>query len=108
VQDQDANGDISRGRDFRVSEELIVAGVVDPRPVAGSQIAADITDARYNTRRRFRYAVQARSTHRALEKFVQRTGGGEDRPGRNRGDDSKEQRLNGKFPTLFAREITSG
>jgi len=49
-----------------------------------------------------------RSTHRALEKLVQRIGGGEDRPGRNRGDDGKEQRLNGKFPTLFAREITSG
>jgi hypothetical protein len=78
--------------------------------VAGSQIAAGITDARYNTRRRFGggYAVQARSTRRALEKFVQRTGDSEDRPGRNRGDDGKEQRLNGKFPTLFAREITSG
>ncbi len=61
-----------------------------------------------------RCAVQAplparpRSTYRALEKLVQRLGGGEDRPGRNRGDDGKEQRLNSKFPTLFAREITSG
>jgi len=49
-----------------------------------------------------------RSTCRALEKLVQRIDGSEDRPGRNRGDDGKEQRLNGKFPILFAREITSG
>jgi hypothetical protein len=44
----------------------------------------------------------------AMEKFAQRIGGDEDWPSRNRDDDGKEQRFNGKFPTLFAREITSG
>ena len=98
MQDQDANGGISRGRDFRVSEEMIVAGVADPGPSLDFKTPAGITDTGYSTR----------STRRALEKLVQRIDGSEDRPGRNRGDDGKEQRLNGKFPTLFTREITSG
>ena len=97
MQDQDANGGISRGRDFRVSEEMIVAAVADPGSVVGFSNPG-ITDTGYSTR----------STRRALEKLVQRIDGSEDRPGRNRGDDGKEQRLNGKFPILFAREITSG
>jgi len=53
-------------------------------------------------------SVKRRSTPSALKKFVQRIGDDEDRPGRNRNDDDKKQRFNGKFPTLFAREITSG
>ena len=42
----------------------------------------------------------------ALEKLVQCIGGSEDRPRGNSYDDGKEQRFDGKFPTLFAREIT--
>ena len=77
---------------------MIVAGVADPGPSLDFKTPAGITDAGYSTR----------STRRALEKLVQRIDSSEDRPGRNRGDDRKEQRLNGKFPTLFARKITSG
>ena len=67
---RDANGDKSVGRDFRVGEEMIVAGVVDLGSCA-FQIPAGITDAGYSTN----------LTRRALEKFVQRIGGGEDWPG---------------------------
>ena len=77
---------------------MIVAGVADPGPSLDFKTPAGITDAGYSTR----------STCRALEKLVQRIDGSEDRPGRNRGDDGKEQCLSGKFPTLFARKITSG
>jgi len=77
---------------------MIVAGVADPGPSLDFKTPAGITDAGYSTR----------STRRALKKLVQRIDRSEDRPGRNRGDDGKEQCLNGKFPTLFARKITSG
>jgi len=77
---------------------MIVAGVADPGPSLDFKTPAGITDAGYSTR----------STRRALEKFVQRIYSSDDGPGRDRGDDGKEQRLNGKFPTLFARKITSG
>ena len=67
---QDASGDKSVGRDFRVGEEMIVAEVVDLGSCA-FQIPTGITDAGYSTH----------STRRTLEKFVQRFGGGEEWPG---------------------------
>ena len=54
------------------------------------------------------YNTHARSARRVLEKFVQRIYSFDDWPGRNRNDYGIKQRFNGKFPTLFAREITSG
>src|SRR6266536_1200487 len=97
---------MSRSR-FPRCEEMIVAGVADPGPYQNPK-----------PWRRYRCPLQhaavsakrslPRSTCRALKKLVQRIDGSEDRPGGNRGDDGKEQCLNGKFPTLFARKITSG
>ena len=96
MQDQDANGGISRGRDFRVSEEMIVAGVADPGPSLDFKTPAGITDTGYSTR----------STRRALEKLVQRIYSRDDGPSRDRQGDDEKQSFNRKFPTLFAREIT--
>jgi len=59
---------------------------------------ACITDAGYRTR----------STRRALEKFVQRIYSSDDAPSRDRQGDDEKQSFNRKFPTLFARKITSG
>ena len=67
---RDANGDKSVRRDFRVGEEMIVAEVIDPA-CALVPDPAGITDAGYS-----RYLAR-----RALEKFVQRIGGGNHWPG---------------------------
>jgi hypothetical protein len=51
---------------------------------------------------------KAVSTRRALEKFVQCIYSGNDGPGRDRQKYGEKQSFNGKFPTLFPCEITSG
>jgi len=85
VRGQDANGDKSVGRDFRVGEEMIVAEVVDLGSCA-FQIPAGISDAGCSVRAPDPAGITDAGysrylARRALEKFVQRLGGGEDWPG---------------------------